>query len=401
MALALVLNSGSSSIKFQLVDPKNHATDDPYVSGLVEQIGEPMGRIILKIEGEKIVKETPIANHAEGLSASFDLMTEHGCGPSQVDIIAVGHRVVHGGILFSAPELITDEIVEMIRDLIPLAPLHNPANLDGIEVARKILPDVPHVAVFDTGFFNSLPPAAALYAINKDVAAEYGVRRYGFHGTSHEYVSQRVVELMDKPAHEINTITFHLGNGASMAAVQGGVAVDTSMGMTPLAGLVMGTRTGDIDPGVVFHLARNAKMSIDEIDNLMNKKSGVKGLAGVNDFRELHQMIEDGDQDAWSAYNIYIHQLRRYLGSYMVALGRVDCLVFTAGVGENAHFVREDALAHLEMYGIKVDPERNLLPNDGPRLISTDDSTVKVFVIPTNEELAIARYATKFAVQAV
>lgn len=397
MALALVLNSGSSSIKFQLVDPKNHATDDPYVSGLVEQIGEPMGRIILKIEGEKVVKETPIANHAEGLSTSFDLMTEHGCGPSQVDIVAVGHRVVHGGILFSAPELITDEIVEMIRDLIPLAPLHNPANLDGIEVARKILPDVPHVAVFDTGFFNSLPPAAALYAINKDVAAEYGVRRYGFHGTSHEYVSQRVVELMDKPAHEINTITFHLGNGASMAAVQGGVAVDTSMGMTPLAGLVMGTRTGDIDPGVVFHLARNANMSIDEIDNLMNKKSGVKGLSGVNDFRELHQMIEDGDQDAWSAYNIYIHQLRRYLGSYMVALGRVDCLVFTAGVGENAQFVREDALAQLEMYGIKVDSERNKLPNDGPRLISTDDSTVKVFVIPTNEELAIARYAVKFA----
>lgn len=397
MALALVLNSGSSSIKFQLVNPANSATDDPFVSGLVEQIGEKMGRIILKIEGEKVVKEAPIADHSEGLSMSFDLMTEHGCGPSQVDIIAVGHRVVHGGILFSAPELITDEIVEMIRDLIPLAPLHNPANIDGIEVARRILPDVPHVAVFDTGFFHSLPPAAALYAINKDVAAEYGVRRYGFHGTSHEYVSSRVVDLMDKPAEEINTITFHLGNGASMAAVKGGVAVDTSMGMTPLAGLVMGTRTGDIDPGVVFHLARNAKMSIDEIDNLMNKKSGVKGLSGVNDFRELHQMIEDGDQDAWSAYNIYIHQLRRYLGSYMVALGRVDCLVFTAGVGENAHFVREDALAGLDMYGIKVDPERNKLPNDGPRLISTDDSTVKVFVIPTNEELAIARYAAKFA----
>lgn len=397
MALALVLNSGSSSIKFQLVDPTNSATDEPYVSGLVEQIGESMGRIILKIEGEKIVKEAPIANHSEGLTLSFDLMTEHGCGPSQVDIIAVGHRVVHGGILFSAPELITDEIVEMIKDLIPLAPLHNPANIDGIEVARKILPEVPHVAVFDTGFFHSLPPAAALYAINKDVAAEYGVRRYGFHGTSHEYVSNRAVELMDKPAHEINTITFHLGNGASMSAVQGGVAIDTSMGMTPLAGLVMGTRTGDIDPGVVFHLARNANMSIDEIDNLMNKKSGVKGLSGVNDFRELHQMIEDGDQDAWSAYNIYIHQLRRYLGSYMVALGRVDCIVFTAGVGENADFVREDALAHLEMYGIKLDPERNKLPNDGPRLISADDSSIKVFVIPTNEELAIARYSVKFA----
>ena len=396
MTLALVLNSGSSSIKFQLVNPANHATDEPFVSGLVEQIGEPTGRIVLKIEGEKHVLEAPIPDHSAGLGLAFDLMDQHNCGPSQVDITAVGHRVVHGGILFSAPELITDEIVEMIRDLIPLAPLHNPANIDGIEVARKILPDVPHVAVFDTGFFHSLPPAAALYAINKEVAAEHGIRRYGFHGTSHEYVSKRVVELMDKPAEEINTITLHLGNGASMAAVQGGRAVDTSMGMTPLAGLVMGTRTGDIDPGVVFHLARNAGMSIDEIDNLMNKKSGVKGLSGVNDFRELHQMIEDGDQDAWSAYNIYIHQLRRYLGSYMIALGRVDTIVFTAGVGENATFVREDAMAGLEMCGIRIDPERPSV-EDLIDHICTDDSTVKVFVIPTNEELAIARYAVKFA----
>lgn len=397
MALALVLNSGSSSIKFQLVNPENHATDEPFASGLVEQIGEPIGRIVLKVEGEKHVLEAPIPDHSAGLKLAFDLMDQHSCGPSQVDIVAVGHRVVHGGILFSAPELITDEIVEMIRDLIPLAPLHNPANIDGIEVARKILPDVPHVAVFDTGFFHSLPPAAALYAINSEVAAEYGVRRYGFHGTSHEYVSQRTAEILEKPAIDLNIITCHLGNGASMAAVEGGRAVDTSMGMTPLAGLVMGTRTGDIDPGVVFHLARNAGMSIDEIDNLMNKKSGVKGLSGVNDFRELRQMIDEGDQDAWSAYNVYIHQLRRYLGSYMIALGRVDVIVFTAGVGENAQFVREDALAGLEMYGIKVDPERNALPNEGPRLISTDDSKIKVYVIPTNEELAIARYAVKFA----
>lgn len=397
MALALVLNSGSSSIKFQLVNPENHATDEPFASGLVEQIGEPIGRIVLKVEGEKHVLEAPIPDHSAGLKLAFDLMDQHNCGPSQVDIVAVGHRVVHGGILFSAPELITDEIVEMIRDLIPLAPLHNPANIDGIEVARKILPNVPHVAVFDTGFFHSLPPAAALYAINSEVAAEYGVRRYGFHGTSHEYVSQRTAEILEKPAIDLNIITCHLGNGASMAAVEGGRAVDTSMGMTPLAGLVMGTRTGDIDPGVVFHLARNAGMSIDEIDNLMNKKSGVKGLSGVNDFRELRQMIDEGDQDAWSAYNVYIHQLRRYLGSYMIALGRVDVIVFTAGVGENAQFVREDALAGLEMYGIKVDPERNALPNEGPRLISTDDSKIKVYVIPTNEELAIARYAVKFA----
>lgn len=321
MSLALVLNSGSSSIKFQLVNPENHATDEPFVSGLVEQIGEELGRIVLKFDGDKHVYEAPIPDHSVGLRLAFELMDERGCGPTQVDITAVGHRVVHGGILFSSPELINDEIVDMIRDLIPLAPLHNPANIDGIEIARKILPDVPHVAVFDTGFFHSLPPAAALYAINNKVAAEHGIRRYGFHGTSHEYVSRRLVEMLDKPAEEINQITFHLGNGASMSAIRGGKAVDTSMGMTPLAGLVMGTRSGDIDPGIVFHLARTAGMSIDEIDNLLNKQSGVKGLAGVNDFRALREMIHEGDQDAWSAYNVYIHQLRRYLGAYMFALG--------------------------------------------------------------------------------
>lgn len=400
MTYALVLNSGSSSIKFQLLDPDNHATDEPFASGLVEQIGESNGRITLKYQGEKHVIEEPVADHSAGLSTAFDLMTEQGCGPSQVDIIAVGHRVVHGGILFSTPEIITDEIVEMIRDLIPLAPLHNPANVDGIEVARKILPDVPHVAVFDTGFFHTLPPAAAIYAINSKVAADHGIRRYGFHGTSHEYVSGKVPELLDLPAQAVNQITLHLGNGASCAAVRGGEAIDTSMGMTPLAGLVMGTRTGDIDPGIVFHLYRTAGMSIDDIDKLLNKQSGMKGLSGVNDFRELGKLIDDGDQDAWLAYNVYIHQLRRYIGSYMISLGRVDAITFTAGVGENAVNVRADAMAHLEGFGIKIDPERNALPNDGPREISTDDSTVKVFVVPTNEELAIARYATALSVEA-
>lgn len=397
MTYALVLNSGSSSIKFQLLNPANSATDEPFASGLVEQIGEPEGRITLKFQGEKYELQEPIPDHSVGLNRAFELMGEHGCGPAQVHITAVGHRVVHGGILFSAPEIITDEIVGMIKDLIPLAPLHNPANVDGIEVARKILPDVPHVAVFDTGFFHTLPPAAAIYAINSKVAADHGIRRYGFHGTSHEYVSGRLPEMLGKPAKEINQITLHLGNGASCAAIRGGEAIDTSMGMTPLAGLVMGTRSGDIDPGIVFHLYRTANMDIDDIDKLLNKQSGVKGISGVNDFRALSQMIEEGDQDAWSAYQIYIHQLRRYIGSYMITLGRVDAITFTAGVGENAVNVRADALAELEMYGIKIDPERNALPNNGAREISTDDSTVKVFVIPTNEELAIARYATELA----
>lgn len=397
MAYALVLNSGSSSIKFQLVDPTAHAEDEPFVVGLVEQVGEPMGRLTLKHAGEKHVVEQPIPDHAAGLKLSFDLMAKHHCGPQDVDVIAVGHRVVHGGILFSGPELINDEIVAMIRDLIPLAPLHNPANIDGIEVARAILPDIPHVAVFDTGFFHSMPPAAALYAVNKDVALDNGVRRYGFHGTSHEYVSKKVPELLGMPEAAVNQITLHLGNGASAAAIRGGQAIDTSMGMTPLAGLAMGTRSGDLDPGVIFHLHRNAGMSIDEIDAMLNKTSGVKGLSGVNDFRALREMIENEDEDAWLAYNIYIHQLRRYIGSYMIALGRVNAITFTAGVGENDKAVRADALAGLEMYGIKVDQARNELPNDGPREISTDDSAIKVFVVPTNEELAIARYASAFA----
>lgn len=391
----LVLNSGSSSIKFQLVDPEKDSTQPPYVSGLVERIGEEDGIINLKFSGQKIEITEPIADHASGLDRAFELMDEHGVGPESVDIAAVGHRVVHGGRLFSGPELITDEIVGMIRDLIPLAPLHNPANIVGIEESRKLLPDVPHVAVFDTGFFHTMPPAAALYPLNAEVASKFDIRRYGFHGTSHEFVSKQVPDLLNKPAEEINQITLHLGNGASCAAIRGGQAVDTSMGLTPLAGLMMGTRTGDIDPGVIFHLYRNG-MSIDEIDNLCNRQSGLKGVSGVNDFRVLQERMDDHDPDAWAAYQMYVHQLRRYIGSYMLILGRLDAITFTAGVGENHIGIRRDSMAELENFGIKIDDELNSQPNDGPRLISADDSKVKVFVVPTNEELAIARYAMSF-----
>ena len=393
---ALVVNSGSSSIKFQLVDPSKDATEPPYVSGLVERIGEDNGTIVLKVGGEKIEVTEPISDHADGLDKAFKLMDDNGCGPHSVEIAAVGHRVVHGGKLFSKPQLIDDQIVEMIRDLIPLAPLHNPANIVGIEEARKLLPDVPHVAVFDTGFFHDMPPAAALYPINAEVAAKHDIRRYGFHGTSHEYVSGQVPELLGKDPREVNQITLHLGNGASTAAVRGGLAVDTSMGLTPLAGLMMGTRTGDIDPGIIFHLYRQG-MSIDEIDNLCNRQSGLKGVSGVNDFRILQERMDDNDPDAWAAYQMYVHQLRRYIGSYMLILGRLDAITFTAGVGENHVGIRRDSMAELENFGIKIDPERNAGPNDGPRLISADDSTVKVFVVPTNEELAIAQYAMAYA----
>ena len=397
MSYVLVINSGSSSIKFQIVDPAAGASDDPFVSGLVEQIGEPQGRITIKHDGQKYVVQKAVPTHADGLQETFKLLDTKGIGPTQLDIVAAGHRVVHGGMVFSEPELILDPVVDMIRDLIPLAPLHNPANIDGIEVARALLPDIPHVAVFDTAFFNGMPPAAALYAINNEVASKYDVRRYGFHGTSHEFVSQQVPKLLDKDPMEVNQITLHLGNGASAAAIRGGHPIDTSMGLTPLAGLAMGTRSGDIDPGIIFHLVRQGGMSIDEIDNLLNRQSGVKGLSGVNDFRELRAMIEEEDENAWLAYMVYLNQLRRFIGSYMIELGRVDAITFTAGVGENDQHVRMDALDNLQMYGIEVDPEKNALPNDGPRIISTEDSTVKVLVVPTNEELAIAQKAAAVA----
>ncbi|MDY3126944.1 MAG: acetate kinase [Corynebacterium sp.] len=398
---ALVINSGSSSVKFQVVNPNASATDTPLVSGLVEQIGEPMGAVNVSIDGkDKIREEFEIPNHTAGLKRALEIMSENGVGPGQVEIVAVGHRVVHGGRLFSEPVVITKEIEAQIEELIPLAPLHNPANLDGIRVAQSILPDIPHVAVFDTAFFNGMPQSAALYAIDREVAEKYNVRRYGFHGTSHEFVSGQVPELLGKDAAEVNQITLHLGNGASAAAVRAGEAIDTSMGLTPLAGLVMGTRSGDVDPGIIFHLARQADMNIDELDTLLNKQSGVKGLCGVNDFRVLRDKIDENDADATLAYEVYITQLRRFIGSYMIALGRVDAISFTAGVGENDNYVREDALAGLEMYGIKIDAEKNAIRASEPRLISTEDSAIKVFVVPTNEELAIAQKAAALAEQA-
>lgn len=397
MAYVLVLNSGSSSVKFQLVDPEGTATDAPLVSGLVEQVGEPMGAVTVKTGGEEYKEELEIPTHSFGLERAFDIMHQHNVGPMDVEVVAVGHRVVHGGRLFSDPQLITDQIESMIEDLIPLAPLHNPANLDGIRVARKMLPNIPHVAVFDTAFFNHMPMRLLRYAINNEVASKYDIRRYGFHGTSHEFVSQQVPRLLDKDPKRVNQITLHLGNGASAAAIRHGRPIDTSMGLTPLAGLAMGTRSGDIDPGIIFHLSRQAGMSIDEIDNLLNKQSGVKGISGVNDFRVLRERIEAEDQDAWLAYNIYIHQLRRFIGSYMIALGRVDAITFTAGVGENDTEVRQDSLFNLGMYGIHFDKQANLVRSKEPRMISEADSPVKVFVVPTNEELAIAQKSAEIA----
>ncbi|MDN6325403.1 MAG: acetate kinase, partial [Corynebacterium sp.] len=330
---------------------------------------------------------------------AFGMMSLLGVGPQDLDISAVGHRVVHGGSKFSEPVVINDEIVEDMRSLIPLAPLHNPANIDGIENARTLLPDVEHVAVFDTAFFHTLPEAASRYGLNREVADQYHIRRYGFHGTSHQYVSGLVPGVLGKDAADINQITLHLGNGASMAAIRGGVPQDTTMGLTPLEGLVMGTRTGDIDAGIIFHLYREGKMTIDEIDTLFNKRSGLKGLAGANDFRLIQELINEGDENAKEAYDIYVHRVRRYVGAFMLQLGRLDAVVFTAGVGENHVGIRRDTMADLENFGIEIDDARNRNEEgvEGPRVISTEGSAVKVLVVPTNEELAIARAALKLS----
>jgi acetate kinase len=298
--------------------------------------------------------------------------------------------VVHGGPRFSAPALIDDSVVTGIRELSVLAPLHNPANVVGIEQARAAFPDVPHVAVFDTAFFSELPAAAHTYAIDRVVASTFQVRRYGFHGTSHSFVSHRVAEVLGRPYDELNQIVLHVGSGASVSAIRQGHPVETSMGMTPLEGLVMGTRSGDIDPGIVFHLHRVAGMSIDEIDVLLNRKSGMIGLAGVNDFRDLHTLIAAGDRNAKLALEVWAHRLKKYIGAYYAVLGTVDAITFTAGVGENDAAVRALVLDGLTALGISVDDGRNTSPDRSARIISPEDSPVAVLVVPTNEELAIA-----------
>ncbi|NKY46724.1 acetate/propionate family kinase [Nocardia cerradoensis] len=390
----LVINSGSSSIKYQLLDPVSATVS---ASGLVSRIGEPVSEDEVTVEhhsdGKEFEHTGPIADHAAGLRVVFDLFTRSGHDLSGEGLSAVGHRVVHGGEIFYEPTLITDAVVESIDKLSTLAPLHNPANVTGIRSARDLLPDIPQVAVFDTAFFHGLPDAAKTYAIDATVAAAHGVRRYGFHGTSHEYVSGRVSELLggDPAAH--NQIVLHLGNGASASAIRGGRAVDTSMGLTPLEGLVMGTRSGDIDPGIPLHLARTAGLDIDGIDELLNRRSGIKGLSGVNDFRQLFDLIDSGDAAARLAYDVYVHRLRHYIGAYLVDLGRVDAITFTAGVGENNAQVRADALAGLERFGIAVDPVRNAAKDRAARHISPPGAEVAVLVVPTDEELAIARAA--------
>lgn len=384
----LVINAGSSSVKYQLVDPTG---GEAIASGIVEKIGSSEGSVSHKFEGTKTQRTVDVPDHGAALRVVLDLFSEIGPSLADANVVAVGHRVVQGGSLFSGPVVIDDAIVEDIRGLIPLAPLHNPGHVRGIEVARALFPDVPHVAVFDTAFFQTLPEAAYTYAIDAEVAREHGVRRYGFHGASHEYVSKEVARVLDRPLEDLNTIVLHLGNGASASAVRGGVAVETSMGLTPLEGLVMGTRSGDIDPAIVFHLHRNAGMSIDEIDDLLNKRSGILGLAGDNDFRTLHELVAAGHEGARLALDVYVHRLKKYIGSYLAVLGRVDVIAFTAGVGENDEIVRRLVMRGLTDLGIEIDEVVNDVRSPEARTISPEGTKIRVMIVPTNEELAIAR----------
>lgn len=371
--LVLVINSGSSSLKYRVVEPDSGAAR---ATGLVERIGE---------------ESSSVPDHDAALHRAFDALADDGIDLKTSGIVAVGHRVVHGGNTFYKPTLLDDALIGRLHELSELAPLHNPPALKGIEVARKLLPDIAHIAVFDTGFFHDLPPAAATYAIDRDLAQRYQIRRYGFHGTSHRYVSEQAAAFLERPVGDLKQIVLHLGNGCSASAIAGSRPLDTSMGLTPLEGLVMGTRSGDIDPSVVGYLSHTADMGVDDIESMLNQRSGVLGLSGQRDFRRLRTMIESGDQAAQLAYSVFTHRLRKYVGAYLAVLGHTDVISFTAGIGENDAAVRRDAMAGMEELGIVLDERRNLGGGKGARQISADDSPIAVLVIPTNEELAIAR----------
>jgi acetate kinase len=382
----LLLNCGSSSIKYQVID-----VDDESVlaTGLVQKIGLAAGTIDHTTDGRTEHLDQPIPDHGEALRLVVKAFDSY--GPSLADVKAVGHRTVHGGERFRHTVRIDADVIQGLRDLSPLAPLHNPPGIAGIEAAMAVLPDVPHVAVFDTAFFSTLPAEAYTYAIDADVARTHTIRKYGFHGTSHSYVSKKVAEVLGSDLQDLNQIVCHLGNGASISAIRGGVAIETSMGLTPLQGLVMGTRPGDVDPGLHAFLARQG-MSIDEIDTMLNKRSGLAGLTGgVSDFRDLTSRIAAGDEAATLAYDVYVHRLVFYIGAYLALLGGVDVLVFTAGVGENAADVRESVVDRLAPLGFLLDDEANAVRSKEPRVISLPDSPVTVMVVPTNEELMMAR----------
>jgi len=396
--LVLVVNAGSSSLKYQLMDTE---AETVWANGLVERIGDAESTLThrTRIRGgadAPMVESTTVlslADHSEAFHAVTDAFAETGAVSEVGELAGVGHRAVQGADQFSEPTVVTPEVIEVIRELIPLAPLHNPATVAGLESAIAAFPDVPHVAVFDTAFHSTIPAAAYTYAIDQAVAREHRIRRYGFHGTSHKYVTAKAAEVLGKPVDSVDLVTLHLGNGASACAVRGGRSVETSMGLTPLEGLVMGTRSGDIDPALTFHLMATAGMTAGDVDVMLNKRSGLMGLCGHNDLREVHALAARGDADAELALQVYVHRIRKYLGAYLAVIGRADAIVFTAGVGENDPEIRRRVIAGLEMIGVAIDTERNATVRGSsvPVDLSFRGAPIRVLVVPTNEELEIAR----------
>ncbi len=396
--IILVINTGSSSLKYQLIEMEYETV---LASGVVERIGEQNARIIHtrhpgQDREETLRIEQAVGDHSDGLHQAIALIADDDQGVirSTGEIDAVGHRVVQGGESFSKTTFIDDRVIAAIRDCNPLAPLHNPANLVGIEVAAQLLPGIPQTAVFDTEFHQTLPPVAFLYPLPYDYYEKMGIRRYGFHGTSHKYVFRQAANDMGRLPGETNAITLHLGNGCSMAAVQRGKCVDTSMGLTPLAGLMMGTRCGDIDPAVIFHLAGHAGIALEEISSVLNNESGMKGICGHNDMRDIRNLASQGSRKARLALDMFANRIKKYIGAYCAVLGRVDVVVFTAGIGENDFQVREDICRGLEGLGIQIDSAANRSLPDCHGPIHKKGSGVQIRVIPTNEELQIARETT-------
>lgn len=388
----LVLNSGSSSLKYQLFEMPNEA---PLCSGLLDRIGLPQSTITHKVytqSQEKVFKmETPIKDHEEGLLEVTNLLTDQEAGviSSTDEVKAIGHRVVHGGEKFATTTLITDEVKAKIEELFALAPLHNPPNHLGIVVAERVFPQAKQVAVFDTAFHQSMPPLSYRFAIPKAMYTEMGIRAYGFHGTSHQYVSKKATEYLQNPKAKI--ITIHLGNGSSMTAIDSGKSVDTSMGLGPMGGLVMGTRSGDIDPSIIFHLINERGFSPKDVNDVLNKKSGLLGLCGFSDMRDVKKAISEGNEDAKLAYDLYAYRIQKYIGTYSAVLKGLDAVVFTAGIGENDAEMREAVCNGMEFFGISLDHQKNSIRSSEIREINTENSKVKVLVIPTNEELEIGQ----------
>ena len=385
----LVVNCGSSSLKFQLIDSE---TEEVAASGLCERIGLD-GALIYKVNGDKIKQEIDLPDHEVAIKKVLDTLLDKEIGvlTSLDEIGAIGHRMVHGGEKFSSSVIINEEIIKQIETCNDLAPLHNPANLLGVRACQEVMPGVPNVVVFDTAFHQTMPSKAYLYALPKEYYEKYGVRRYGFHGTSHSFVSKRLAELAGLDINNSRMIICHIGSGASISAIKDGKSVDTSMGMTPLEGLMMGTRSGDMDPAIIEFICQNENITVQEMTTILNKKSGALGLSGLsNDYRDLVEAAQGGNQDAINALDVMVYRVIKYIGAYYMALGGVDAIALTAGVGENNLELRAKIVEGLAAIGIKLDVEANAVRGD-ERKISTDDSAAQVWVVPTNEELAIAR----------